>query len=170
MKAVQQYSSERTSINSGKVPQAFTTYQDKIGFVPRSLILDYGGGKFDTAVEYMARYGSKVLIYDKYNRTAEHNKMVMTAVRHRKPDYIVCCNVLNVIQENNVVELVVRTIKRLSGANTVVIFKIHEGDGSGHGRPTGPTQYQRNQKTDAYLPLIWKYFPNAIKKYGLIIA
>ena len=164
----QQFSSANTSIR--QVSRPYKVIVTKLGISPRSLILDYGGGRFDDAIDFMRPYGCPVLVYDPYNRSAEHNRSVMERVRRTKPKYIICANVLNVIKENNVLESVVRNIKRLSGPNTVCIFSVWEGNGTGHGKQSGPDQYQRNQKTDSYLPLIRRYFPNAVKRYGMIIA
>lgn len=165
---IQQYTSKGTSLN--QVSRAFTVYQDKIGFRPGSLILDYGGGKYNEAVSYMAKHGSKVLVYDPYNRTPKHNKAVLDVAFKRKPDYIVCANVLNVIKENDVVYNVIRHIRFLSGAKTTVIFTMYEGNGTGHGKISKDDCWQRNQKMDSYLPMIRFYFPDAVKRYGLIIA
>lgn len=165
---IQQYTSKGTSLN--QVSRAFTVYQEKIGFRPGSLILDYGGGKYDTAADYMAKHGSKVLVYDPYNRTPKHNKAVLDVVHRVKPNYIVCANVLNVIKENDIMYDVIRTIRLLCGPRTVVIFTMYEGNGTGHGKMSKNDCWQRNQKIDSYLPMIRFYFPEAIKKYGLIIA
>lgn len=167
----QTFTSKRTSINSGKIPKAYTIYEEKYGgFRPGSTILDYGGGKFDNAVHYMAKKGCNVMIYDPYNRTVLHNNKVLSHFRHHAPDYIICCNVLNIIKEDEIVEKTIAKIKRLSDRHTVVIFKIWPGNRLGRGMATGDDQWQRNQKLEEYLPVIKKYFPNAEKKYDLIVA
>lgn len=163
----QEYSSADTSLN--QVSRAFTIYQSKIGFIPGSEILDYGGGKFDAAVAFMKNYGCNVKVYDPYNRSPTHNSAVLNHFSKKKPDYIVCANVLNVIKENEIVGSVISAIKSLSGKSTVVIFCVYEGNGSGHGAKT-TKGWQRNQKTDSYVPLIKRYFPYVEKRYGLIIA
>lgn len=164
----QTFSSAKTSIR--QISKPYKTHLDKFGFRKNALILDYGGGKYDDAKDFMAKYGFNVLVYDPYNRSADHNKMVMSAVAKRKPDYIICANVLNVIKENAIVDDVIKRIKRISGPDTVCIFSVYEGNRTGHGKQSGPDQYQRNQKTDSYIPMISKYFPHVIKRYGLIYA
>ena len=164
---IQQYDLRLTSIP--QVSRAITTYQAKIGFVPGSVILDYGGGKYDFAIQFAKNMGCKLVVYDPYWRTSLYNKAAIDVFK-KHPDYIVCANVLNVIKENEVVEDVVSKIHTLSKAGTIVIFCVFAGNGTGHGKQTKENSWQRNQKTDAYLPLIRRYFPNAIKKYDLIIA
>lgn len=165
---MQSFSSARTSIR--QIARPYTVWQQKVGFMPDSTILDYGGGRFDDAKDYMAQFGCKVLVFDPYNRTPDHNRKVMSAVSKKKPDYIVCANVLNVIKENAIVDDVIRKITASSSPNTLCMFSVYEGNGTGHGKQTGPDQYQRNQKTDSYIPMVKKYFPNVMKKYGLILA
>lgn len=165
---IQEFNSANTSIRQVAAP--YKIWQEKIGFMPNSLILDYGGGRYDDAKEYMAKYKCKVLVYDPYNRTTEHNNAVLSTVAKKKPDYIICANVLNVIKENTIVDDVVKRIKKIAGPNTICIFKFYEGNGTGHGKRTGPDQYQRNQKTDSYIPLLQKHFPTVSKKYGLVLA
>lgn len=164
----QTFSSARTSIR--QVSKPYKIHLDKFGFEKGATILDFGGGRFDDAKNFMQKYDVKVMVYDPYNRSNEHNRKVISAVMKKTPSYIICANVLNVIKENEVVEDVVKKIKRLAGPNTLCIFSVYEGNGTGHGRQTGPDQYQRNQKTDSYVPMIRRYFPNAIKKYGMIYA
>ena len=163
----QEYTSADTSLN--QVSRAFTIYQNKIGFRPGSYILDYGGGKYDAAVNYMRGHGCTVKVFDPFNRSERHNEMVLSYSAKHKPDYIVCANVLNVIKENAIVESVIANIKKLAGKNTVAIFCIYAGNGSGRGGAT-TRGYQRNQKTDSYIPAIKRHFPNVIKTHDLIIA
>lgn len=163
---MQSISSKDTSI--AQVSKAITTYQTKIGFVRGSTILDYGGGKYDLAIVYMGLRGCKLVVYDPYWRTQQYNKHSIDVFK-KNPDYITCANVLNVIKENEIVEDVVSKIRRLSRSGTTVIFSIYEGNGTGVGKRT-TKGWQRNQKIDSYMPLIRRYFPNAVKKYGIIIA
>ena len=74
----QQYSSAATSINSSKLPALFSMVDFKEG----SINLDYGGGRFDNVAEYLKdKYGATNLVYDKYNRSADHNREVLNQVR-----------------------------------------------------------------------------------------
>ena len=168
----QEFTSKGTSIRQKTASKGFTVYQSKIGFIPGAMILDYGGGRYDDSVEYMKKYGCKVLVYDPYNRTDRHNTAVLSSMRVRKPDYIVCSNVLNVIKENDIIDAVVKRIYHIAVKGTICIFSMYEGNGTGVGKITGPDQYQRNERTAAYLRFIKKYFGESrcFIKYGLILA
>ena len=56
----QRYTSAKTSINSTKVPSLF----NKISWVPDTNNLDYGGGKFNTATNYLASKKVRNIIFD----------------------------------------------------------------------------------------------------------
>ena len=155
----QKYSSKDTSINV--VNKVYKQYD----FQPNSLILDYGGGKYDANIEYMKAKGVTVLVYDKYNRSETSNNQVLSYVAEHQPNYIVCSNVLNVILEDEIIDEILRTIQRYD-ANKV-IFAIYEGNRSGVGQETSKG-YQRNQKTKAYVPMIEKYFTVLKTQNGLI--
>lgn len=155
----QKYSSKDTSINV--VNKVYKQYN----FPSNSVILDFGGGKYDTNIKYMKERGVTVLVYDKYNRTEESNNEVLSYVAQNQPDYIVCSNVLNVIFEDEIIDDILRTIQEYDAKR--VIFVIYEGDRSGVGRETSKG-YQRNQKTKEYIPMIEKYFTILSKKNGMV--
>jgi len=163
---IQKHASSKTSINS--VSAVYTQNLDK--FVPGSTILDYGGGRFDTNAEYMwKKRRVKVLVYDPYNRSPEHNEIVLMQVSARHPDYIVCSNVLNVIDDDAIINSIIEDIRRYADPTTAVMFKIYEGNRSRIGKETkGGESWQRNQPTEDYIPYIQKHFPDAQKKRGFI--
>ena len=140
----QQYDSSKTSLN-----QVSAVYKQFPGlFPPGTRVLDYGGGRYDKARDYMVPKGVDVQVYDPFNRSKVHNDRVMKEMRKR-PDVIVCSNVLNVIAEDDVIRDVVGRIRRLCKSSTVVVFLIHEGKGNGIGAPTS-RGYQRNAKAQDY--------------------
>lgn len=162
----QKYSSAATSLSV--VNKVYTQYKYKRG----SIILDYGGGKYDKNVQYMLeKYNSKVLVYDPFNRSVEHNKKVMLKATNlaftKGIDYIVCSNVLNVIAESSVIYEVLRNIRMLSGVDTEVLITIYEGDGTGVGKKT-TKGWQRNEKTANYLDICRYYFDSVEQKRGII--
>lgn len=159
----QKYSSADTSINT--VNLVYKSFK----FPEGSLILDYGGGKYDSNVNYMKKLGVDVLVFDPFNRTKAHNQKVLDYVSKYKPDFIINSNVLNVIAEDDIVLDVIKTIKKLSGSKTTVIFAIYEGNKTGVGKVT-TKGYQRNLKTAAYVPIISSVFPNVKRKSTFIIA
>lgn len=164
--AQQEYSSAATSINSSKLPAIFKMISPKEG----SLGLDYGGGKFDNASEYLATKGIKHLVYDPYNRSSQHNDQVISEIKKNGgADYITCSNVLNVIKEPQVRETVIKNIFKLLKGSGEAYFTVYEGSGSGDEGPT-KAGYQLNKKTVDYVDEIKKIFPNVTRKGKLIIA
>lgn len=160
----QKYSSKDTSINT--VNKVYKSYD----FPENSLILDYGGGKYDSNKKYMCdKNNSKVVIYDKYNREIEHNNNVLEYCKQNVPDFIVCSNVLNVIMEDEIIDYICRDISDYCRENTIIIFSIYECDKSGIGKVT-TKGYQRNQRTCDYLSFIKKYFDVKTVKNCLIIC
>lgn len=155
----QRYSSKDTSINV--VNKVYKQH----AFEPNSLVLDYGGGKYDANVEYMKAKGVTVLVYDKYNRTESSNEQVLSYVAKNQPNYVVCSNVLNVIFEDEIIDEILQNIQSYNAEK--VIFAIYEGNRSGIGGETSKG-YQRNQKTKEYIPMIEKYFVVLKKKNGMI--
>lgn len=162
----QEFSSAKTSINSSKLPAIF----NMVKFVPDTLNLDYGGGKFDNAVEALAEQGVTSVVYDPYNRTDAHNSSVIQHVRtNGGADTITCSNVLNVIKEENVRLSVLRNMKSLVKPGGVVYITVYEGAGDNVGKETS-SGYQLNRKTADYVEEVSKVFPSVSRKGKLIMA
>lgn len=150
----QTYTSKDTSIS---VVNRVYTHMD---FQPQSVILDYGGGKYDKNIEYMKTRGCKVVIYDPYNRSEEYNQQTLAYIKQVPIRYIVCSNVLNVIKENNIVADVLRKMQGIQKAQQGpcdIYIAIYEGNKSGKGAITNKG-YQRNEKLAQYLSKIYQYF------------
>ena len=162
----QEFTSEKTSINADKLPALFKM----VKFAPNSLNLDYGGGKFDNVTEFLAEQNVENLVYDPYNRSAEHNKSVLAKVRSNGgADTITCSNVLNVVKEPEVRQSILANIKKLLKPNGTVYITVYEGSGN---NAEGPTKsgYQLNRKTENYLDEIRQVFPDAERRGKLITA
>ena len=159
----QKYDSRNTSIN--KLNKVYTNYS----FKPNSFILDYGGGKYNTNIDYMKKFGSAVVVYDPYNRSIEENERTFNLCNKYNLDYVVCSNVLNVIKEHESINEVLSNIKNISREETIILFTVYEGNRSGMGEKT-TKGYQRNQKYSDYLNIIELYF-NIIKvERGIIVC
>lgn len=145
--ANQKFTSANTSINSKRLPALFSNsyVRDFVLCCPLSLrCVDIGGGKYDNAVSHFAKFGHFLSVYDKYNRTEEQNRLVLSG----SYDVAFCSNVLNVIDSReeryNVVKLA------LSLAPECYI-SVYEGDKTGIGRETKKDCYQLNQPIRFYL-------------------
>ena len=73
MKDKQKITSKDTSINKNVYPAVFNRVKD---WEEGTVNLDIGGGKYDTATDYLENFGVENLIYDPYNRDEEWNKDV----------------------------------------------------------------------------------------------
>ena len=156
----QKYKSDKTSINT--VNRVYKKYD----FKPNSLILDYGGGAYDSNIKYMKEKNCNVLVYDPYNRSEQHNKQVFDYITKHNVDYVVCSNVLNVIEEDFILIEIFRNIL-ITCPYAKVLFTVYEGDKSGVGKVT-KKGYQRNLPYKAYIPIISKYFNIKEVKNGII--
>lgn len=61
--------------------------------------LDLGGGKYDTATEWLEERGIQNFVIDPYNRTESHNRTMHIATCFAPLTSITLANVLNVIPE-----------------------------------------------------------------------
>ena len=162
----QEFSSADTSINSTKLPAIY----NMVNFRSGDVVVDFGGGKFDNAVNYLKDKGVTLLVYDPYNRSAEHNKEVLRILKeHGGADAAVNSNVLNVIKEPEAREAVLRNIKKITKSGAPIYITVYEGRGDGAEGPT-KSGYQLNRRTADYLDEIREVFPDANRKGKLIVA
>ena len=140
---LQKRTSSNTSINAKKLP-AISKKVDWKKFSGKT-VLDIGGGKYNNFKEWLkASYNVDLLIYDKFNRSIEENQEALSCT----PSLIICSNVLNVIDSNEVIEQIVDLIESY---NTEYIITVYQGNGSNIGNETKKDCYQRNSKISEYL-------------------
>ena len=134
-----------TSMNSRNLPSAFRRFQ------PVGTVLDWGCGKFyDKTRDFVLLHGATLYYpYDPYNipgieniRTLNYGFVVDTAY---------CCNVLNVIDSDDIVIDTIKSVCSRLALNGKAYFQIYEGNKSGVGSVTKNDCYQRNAKTEDYL-------------------
>lgn len=134
-------------------------------------ILDVGGGKFDTATDFLSeKENIQNIVYDPYNRSEKHNLRAMKSFQQPVEEgygkMVVCLNVLNVIHNDDELEATV-AFCACNAMGCTVVFQIYEGSKSG--RKTTKT-VQRNQRTSAYVKTVQKFFKNVRVTRNLIIA
>lgn len=160
----QEFTSAGTSIR--QVPAVFK----QVKFIPGSMNLDYGGGRYDDATNFLANQGVTNLVYDPYNRSAEHNSSVIREVEENGgADTATLANVLNVIKEPYIRKEVLQNVKSLLKPGGVCYIMVYEGDRTGNNTPTSKG-FQLNRKTSEYLEEIQEVFSNVNIKGKLIIA
>lgn len=163
----QEFTSKETSINKAKLPAIYNL----VNFPKGSLVIDYGGGKWDNGPQYLETLDCTGLVYDPYNRTSEHNRAVVRECRENGgADIGLCSNVLNVIKEPEVRKQVLTNMSKLVKNGGDIYITVYEGSGSGEGKQSQSDSYQLNRKTKDYLEEIQEVFPDATRKGKLIKA
>jgi hypothetical protein len=160
------YFSCRTSCN--RVPVGIKHLAERRDYV--SCNLDYGGGRYDTATNYLEGFGIESHVYDPYNRSAEHN----TEALSHEFDSVTLLNVLNVIESPQERREVIRdAYGRIKEG--VMIIQIYEGNKSGFGTISKKQTYQGNRRTMFYAEEVKEALADELKiwhvdfKKGFII-
>ena len=162
----QEFDSAKTSINSKKLPAVYRM----IHLQPGTVGVDFGGGRWDSAVEYLRDQDVTLCVYDPYNRSAEHNREVLRTLRaNGGADFAINSNVLNVIKEPEARKGVLENIKKITKSGAPIYITVYEGRGDAKEGVT-KSGYQLNRKTADYLEEIQEVFPDATRKGKLIVA
>jgi len=120
-------------------------------------ILDVGGGKYNVAHDFMKKRNIDLLVWDPYNRSAEHNSMIQIQVMEQPVDAATSMAVLNVIPEPEARLAHINTLKAALKMNGLAYFKIWPGEGTlkGSYEPTvnsyGFPGFQANSYPDRFL-------------------
>jgi len=165
----QAITSADTSINSSKLPAAFTQLNKEGAFKKGSVNIDIGGGRFNNADELLQKSDATNLVYDPFNRTKAHNANVVDAVSGGNADTATINNVLNVIDGEANQLKVLNQAKDAVKKDGEVFISVYQGKGDGIGKTTSKG-FQQNKKAADYLDLVKKVFPDAKLKNGVIRA
>lgn len=138
-------------------------------FKPNSLILDYGGGKYNVNTLKMKERNCTVLVLDKYHTPYEQKLEIINILKQHQPDYVICSNVLNVIPENEILEQVMEDLVDIAGNKAETIISVYTKNNNNISEITS-SGYQRNTSLKSYLPLVKRYFSNVSIKKGMIYA
>lgn len=160
--------SAATSINSRKLPAVY----NRFSFPAGTTVFDYGCGRYTDHIR-AALPGVRYLPFDPFNQPDDVNVnsrgLLLFAGLCRNAVTVVCSNVLNVIDSDDVVRGIADKLTEIAlttGGRALVT--VYEGDRTGTGRETGPDQWQRNEKLAAYL----RFFPAGrvrIEKQTIIV-
>lgn len=165
----QAITSADTSINSSKLPAAFTQLNKEGAFKKGSVNIDIGGGRFNNADDLLQKSDATNLVYDPFNRTKAHNANVVDAVSGGNADTATINNVLNVIDGEANQLKVLNQAKDAVKKDGEVFISVYQGVGDGVGKTTSKG-FQQNKKTKDYLELVREVFPDAELKKGIIRA
>jgi len=158
-------------------PQAITSANTSVRIIPhgtkfiakaypaQTRVIDFGGGKFDNAKEYLSEFQIDCEVYDPYNRTPIENNLVV----HQKYDILLCNNVLNTLTDDVMEKAILDMAIIYKNCEIKTGFiTIYERDRNGIGLLTKAGQYQRNEITKNYLIPLQKYFKLVILEKKLI--
>lgn len=162
----QEFDSADTSINSTKLPAIY-----KMITIPEGSVgIDFGGGKWDNAIEHIRDLGATLCVYDPYNRSKAYNKETLKTLRaNGGADWAVTSNVLNVIKEPSARKAVLENISKITKSGAPIYITVYEGRGDAKEGVT-KSGYQLNRKTADYIEEIQEVFPDATRRGKLIIA
>lgn len=162
----QEFDSADTSINSTKLPAIY-----KMITIPEGSVgIDFGGGKWNNAIEHIRDLGATLCVYDPYNRSKAYNKETLKTLRaNGGADWAVTSNVLNVIKEPSARKAVLENISKITKSGAPIYITVYEGRGDAKAGQT-KSGYQLNRKTKDYMEEIQEVFPDATRKGKLIIA
>lgn len=145
---------ESAYTSTRQIPAFITNWNPERG----STILDIGGGKYDDATVFLDEtHGCTNLVLDPFNRPEGHNQFVRDTVKATGCDYIICLNVLNVIQDKaERLKLYSEILEFVTPDKTKeIIFQIYEGDCSGI---KSNTTAQMNAPTTFYVTELVEVF------------
>lgn len=162
----QEFTSENTSINKNKLPAVY-----RLITIPEGSVgVDFGGGKWNTAIEHIRDLGATLCVYDPYNRSKAYNKETLKTLRaNGGADWAVTSNVLNVIKEPSARKAVLENISKITKSGAPIYITVYEGRGDAKEGVT-KSGYQLNRKTADYIEEIQEVFPDATRRGKLIIA
>lgn len=155
----QRHTSADTSINT--LNRVYKTYVSSMPI--GTTILDYGCGKYDTNRDFAESCGCTWFGYDPYSKTEEENSVAINC----EPDYVICSNVLNVIDNDETLKNIIAEIK---SKNVQVFFTIYEGNKSGIGKETKNNCWQRNEKVVDYIPMLREFYSTVIRDGNILIC
>lgn len=150
---MQKFKSAGTSVNCRNPPRLFRRVTWKPG-----INIDIGGGKFDTATEFLRGFGVENHIYDPYNRSDDHNQRVLKLMQRGVADSVTLANVLNIVKEPEEREKILRLALTALKPGGMLYVWVYEGNASGVGRETKRDCWQVNQWAEFYVPEIAKLF------------
>lgn len=118
----------------------------KVKLTPGTRNLDYGGGRYDHATEFLKEKGVENFVFDPYNRDSKHNAEVKAGAPY---DSCTIANVLNVIAEPGARKRVLENARSMVKPGGQIYISVYVGDNSGAGRETSKG-WQENRKTKDY--------------------
>lgn len=123
-------------------------------------VLDYGGGKYDQLTDALCKLGVRNMIYDPYNRSEDHNSLVLQMLKAQRADVGILSNVLNVVRKPSLRKDILEDLRIGVKEGGRIYITVHEGNKSSKGKKTR-CGWQSNRPAKNYMREIRKVFPNS---------
>jgi hypothetical protein len=160
----QTITSAKTSVNM--IPRLMRTAKWCRGMIN----LDIGGGRFETATDYLHSLGVHNFVYDPFNRTSSHNNRVwQRIIANQVADTVTMSNVLNVIKERRHRVESLKIAAAAVGGRGPVYLTVYEGNGSGNGKKTNKG-FQLNRRLAKYVREVKEVFTEVEMVDQMIVA
>jgi hypothetical protein len=166
----QKITSAATSVNM--LPKLFSKMPAESALFERgSINIDIGGGKYETATDFMHAKGVHNFVYDPFNRSEEHNERVWDlVVADSFADTATLSNVLNVIQLKRDRIGCLMTAAQALREDGVCFITVYEGNRSGKGKKTSKG-FQLNRPVRDYVSEVEEVFRDVeVMRGGIIVA
>ena len=151
----------------------------KYGYIRSGMfVVDYGGGRFNDGVEFLARHGVKCVVYDPHARSMEENLAVITDVSCRGgADCVMLNNVLNVIPDPLARRHAIQSAWGMTRKGGTLLITVYRGDSSGVGSrrdfSDGSWTWQENRLIRDYFKEVVDALPDDVSvdvKYGMMVV
>jgi ankyrin repeat protein/methyltransferase family protein len=170
-KPEQELTSAKTSVR--QIPKPVKILINNNELQPRTINLDIGGGKFENMTLFLSKFGVTNYVYDPFNRSEEHNEMVLEKTKDGQSDSVTLFNVLNVIKEKeNQIKVLEQAKNAIKDNGKVYIYSNYYVKGEGAREIKGRNSFQQNYKLNDILSIVKDVFPNAYldKKLMCVVA
>ena len=166
LEGAQSYTSERTSRK--QVPAG----RRMIDWQPGTINADIGGGKYDDFTDWLRERGVINKVYDPYNRSHVHNRVIIRGIANGKADTATVFNVLNVIREADVRQLVIAQAADAIKPDGVAVFQVYDGGSAKSGKGAQATKdgWQEFRKAHTYRDEVASWFGEVEIKGSSLIA
>lgn len=167
----QAFSSAKTSIpynDMDKVaPVIFRAFGDgKISLGP--INADIGGGRFDQITDWLRNKGVTNIVWDRFNRSEEHNSAAQAALAGGQADTATISNVLNVIENKQSRAATIATAFDSVKPGGKVFISVYAAPKAGEVK--GRDSFQTAMKTLEYVDEIKAIFGDDVTVKGNIIT
>jgi hypothetical protein len=163
--------SAKTSVN--QVPALLTKIMRNTTLFPpphftQPTIFDFGAGKEGKLDAFLKAKGIGYLPYDPFNRPNDTN--IDSVANLDRAKFVICCNVLNVIEDEHLDTVIAQLAKFTSKTQWgVCLLSVYHRASLPINRQVNG-HFQRNQPLDWYMPKLNKWFSKVEKDSKVLLC